>query len=126
MIEANLVAELKADAGVSALVGTRVYSAPMPEKAALPAVQWQLISNVPERVASGTLNYRRARFQVTTWAADRLFAINVAAAVRACLDEWSDSTTQVAWVSNEFDIYGNDFNPARHGRALDTIVVFKE
>lgn len=126
MIEQDLVTRLNADVDVAALVGTRVYSAPMPEKATLPAVQWQLIGDTSDRVAAGVLNYRRARIQVTAWDEERLTAINTATAVRNCLDGWQSSAVHMAWVTNEVDLFDSTFNPARHGRALDVVVIYKE
>lgn len=126
MIEADLVALLKNTAGVTAIVGTRIYPAPAPESATLPNVTWQQIADTPARVADGVLNLRRSRFQVDVWADSALVAINGAKAVRAAIDAWESTAVQMAVTDNVSDLFDGSFAPPRWGRALDIRVVHKE
>ena len=127
MIEAALVALLKADEGVAAIVGTRIYPAPAPESATLPNVTWQQITDTPTRVAEGVLNYRQSRYQVNVWAASTLVAINAANAMRAAIDAWTqEDAVFMAVTENVTDLFDGSFAPPRWGRALDIRVVHKE
>lgn len=65
-----LYAHLRADQGVQAIVGDRIYHrhAPLDTKKPL-IVIWPTISDVPIRDLNGVA-YRRARLQVTAMAAD--------------------------------------------------------
>lgn len=126
MIEADLVTLLKNTAGVTAVVGTRIYPAPAPEGATLPNATWQQIADTPERVADGVLNLRRTRFQVNVWAESALAAINGAKAVRAAIDVWESTVVQMAVTDSVSDLFDGSFAPPRWGRALDIRVVHKE
>jgi hypothetical protein len=68
------------DTAVAALVGTRLYPAPIPQDAVLPALAYQLISQ-PGQYAhdAGDIGLRRSRVQVTAQASDY-------AGIRALLD----------------------------------------
>ena len=55
-------------AGVSNIVGTRVYPDAAPQGVARPYVVWQEISDVPENGLDGALGLDNFRVQVTCWA----------------------------------------------------------
>lgn len=127
MIEAALVALLKADEGVADIVGARVYPAPAPESAMLPNVTWQQITDTPTRVAEGVLNYRQTRFQINVWATSALEVIDGAAAMRAAIDAWQEEDVVfMAVTENVTDLFDGSFAPPRWGRALDIRVIHKE
>ncbi len=126
MIEADLVAMLKADGTVAGIVGTRIYPAPAPESATLPNATWQQITDTPTRVAEGVLNHRQTRFQLNAWATSALAAINAADALRAAVDGWTDTNVQMAVTDNVTDLFDGDFAPPRWGRALDIRIVHRE
>lgn len=127
MIEAALVALLKADEGVADIVGARVYPAPAPESATLPNATWQQITDTPTRVAEGVLNYRQTRFQINVWATSALEVIDGAAAMRAAIDAWTEEDVIfMAATENVTDLFDGSFAPPRWGRALDIRVIHKE
>ena len=61
---------LVADATLSGLVGTRIYPNEMPEGVTLPAVVYQVISDVPENSFTGqtSTDIKTARLQVDSYA----------------------------------------------------------
>ena len=126
MIEADLVARLKASSAVTAIAGQRIYPAPAPEVATLPCVTWQQITDRPTRVAQGVTNFRQTRFQINAWSESALVAINLAAAVRASIDTWYSSVVQVAMTDDVTDLFDGSFSPERWGRALDITVIHRE
>ena len=67
-IEPGLYAHLSAAAGVSALVGTRIYPDRLPEAAALPAITYQRVSTVAQQGIGGLAELASARVQITAWA----------------------------------------------------------
>ena len=85
--EKIIKALLEADAGVVALVGTKLYDQTRPEADALPAVVWELISDIAEapiRAGAGT-QPTAARLQVNCLATTIAAAKTLAEAVRtAC------------------------------------------
>lgn len=82
-----LYKELTTDAGVAALVSTRVYPRMIPQDASLPACAYQLISNVPEHSHSpGRSDFWRARYQITCTALTYDGASDLAEAVTQALD----------------------------------------
>jgi hypothetical protein len=69
VIEADLVAHLLADAGVAALVETRVYPERFPPGGPMPAVTYQRVFGAEGVTHDGPDGLARARFQVDCWAA---------------------------------------------------------
>lgn len=93
MIEASLVAFLKADAGVSAIAGAHVYSDIITDGiSAYPAVVVEITEDTPVQplaprpVGIGGLTNIRA--QITSWGRSRDSAAALDAAVVAALDDF--------------------------------------
>ena len=92
-LQAALVAVLRADAGVAALVGTRVYDEP-PDGATLPLVRIGNIDAAPERMDGCT--DEALTFSVEAHSrpiAGRVEASRIAHAIRVALDETEFSVT---------------------------------
>jgi hypothetical protein len=84
---AALVALLKADAPLAALIAGRVYPFPGPKDAPRPFVCHHLVGDDPERTRDGSKpTQSAARFQLDSFAADSPTAARVAAAVANVLD----------------------------------------
>lgn len=92
MIEAALYALLAADAGVSALVGTRIYPAVIPEGTTGDAVRYQLISDVPYPVMGQNSGLAKARIQVEAQAATYAAAATLRDALRTALTRFRGAT----------------------------------
>jgi len=109
-IEQALYSILSNDGTVSGLVSTRIYPLLIPQDSALPAVQYQRISTqrVNPHAAASTL--ARARFQVTSIAANYDTVCSVADAIRGALDGYMGTAASVridgAMMENELDEYG--------------------
>ena len=59
---------LSENAGLSGLVGDRVYPLILPPKAKLPAVSYARISDIPQRTLEGAAGgLRQARMQASCW-----------------------------------------------------------
>lgn len=85
MIEATIYATLKNDAGVTALVSSRIYPVVMPEGTALPAVVYQRISTNPVASLDGDSGLDLVRMQISSWGKSYSSAKVLAAAVRTSL-----------------------------------------
>ena len=90
-MKAELRTFLLANAGVSALVGTRAYSAPAPPTAVLPYLTIQQISGTPDHNLVAASGVMRRRYQIDAWASTSAGAIALAAAVRAAVDAYAGS-----------------------------------
>lgn len=66
----QLVAALTADATVSSLVASRIYPVTLPEGVTLPAITYQVVSDVPQNSTDGTTSTRlkQARVQIDCYA----------------------------------------------------------
>lgn len=71
--------------GVVAEVGERVYPAPLPQGATLPAVTYSDVSDVGGTSNDGPDCLRRVRYQLTHWAETREAARRVESATRAAM-----------------------------------------
>lgn len=104
--------QLANTAGVTALVSTRIYPIVMPQNPTLPAITYQMISNVEEEVHRGMTGDARPRFQITCWAATELAAAAVATQVRLAVMAMSGTIAAVpikgTWVAGETRGYEPD------------------
>lgn len=85
-IEAALVAGVKANSGVQAVIGTRFYPMVLPSGVTFPAATYQMISSDPTNVHGGGAALRRPRFQITAWGSTLSSALSAANAIHAVLD----------------------------------------
>jgi hypothetical protein len=114
MIDQGLYQRLTADAGVSALVATRVYPQLLPQDPGLPALTYRLVSGPRDETHDGPSDLTLARFEVRCWVSRKpneggyRQARSLAAKVTAALDGFRGllpEGTEVfrAWKANEID-----------------------
>jgi len=105
-IEQSLETYLKNYADLTALVGTRIYPAKLPQNFTPPAITYSRISSSRYYSHSGPSGLARPRFQLSCWAEHYGEAKQVAEQVRAALEAWpATKTVQAAFVVNELDGY---------------------
>lgn len=85
-LEAALIAALQANAGVSALVGSRVFIAGGRQGETYPYVTVQRIATAGAAHLDGPSNLDWPLMQIDCWADTALAALNAAEAVRAAID----------------------------------------
>lgn len=100
--EEILVARLKAISAVAAIVGTRVYPAVLPQKKALPAIVYEMMTDVPSNSAGGATGTHETRIEVLNMATTYPAAKALAAAVQG-----NESSTAPTGVSGWTDGDGN-------------------
>ena len=113
-ISTLLRAGLIGDSGVGALVSTRIYPDDLPQKPTYPAITYQRISNSGQ---NGSSNRRESRWQLNCWGETYDDVTDLAAAVKAFIEEWHDvsETPGIAWarVINEFDDFDDETRTRR-------------
>ena len=106
-VETALYTILSGDAGVTALISTRMYPVVIPQDVSLPAVAYQRISTARVYSHDGPSCLARPRFQFSCTATTYSAARAVANAIRAALDGYNDTANGVrimaAFTQNEFD-----------------------
>ena len=116
-IETVLFTRLTTHAGLTALIGKRVYPLLMPQskgtETKLPCVVYQKISSVPVYSHSGDSTLTATRFQFSCYAKTYLPGIKaLEAQMRAALSGWSDSTltppVDAVFQNVAFDGYDSD------------------
>ena len=85
-VEAALIAALKASSGVAAAVVSRVFIVGGRQGAEYPYVTIQRISTAGARRLDGASTLEWPRFQIDSWGATALDALNAAEAVRLAID----------------------------------------
>jgi hypothetical protein len=112
VIEAGLHAHLSADAGVAALVGTRIYPLLLPQSATYPALTYSRVSGPRLDDLDGDAGLAHPAFQVTAWAPTYKAAKETAAAVRLALRGYRGpmGAADVADVRmiGDFDLYDQE------------------
>jgi hypothetical protein len=108
-IEEVIVAKLTGHAGLAALVGARVYPAPLPQRPTLPAVTYQRISTEPIQTRdSAQANFERPRFQFDVWTDSQASRVAVAAQLRgalATIQQASNPQVDVTLLANAVEFY---------------------
>lgn len=106
-IEAGIYAHLIGNAGVAALVGTRIYPLLVPQDAELPALAYQRISGPRDHAHDGPSGLALARMQLICVAASYDGAKALSEAVRAAMDGHKGSmgtvTVDACLLDNEID-----------------------
>lgn len=128
MIEAALFGHLSTEAGLAALVGTRVYPVQLPQGATLPAVTYQRISTqVVQHRGSVAPSFSRPRFQLNCWASSYDGTVALRAAVRAAMGTLAQASSpriDVALLADDRDVV--EATPGRWVASLDYFVWHKE
>lgn len=129
-LQAFLYSYLTANAGVSAIVGTRVYESLVPQGAAYPAISYSLVSRSGEADSlDGADEQAVYRMQVNCWATSGVNRQALASAVRSALNgyvgTYSGKVIQEIWLDNELDqdepMPGNDAQRL-YGRFMDFMI----
>ena len=117
-VESDLVALLRADAGVAALVSDRIWPNRMPDDAQLPGIVYLVTSTVDD-VALGAVHQTVRTVRYDCWAGRYETALAVAAAVAAALTLKSTATIDRILPAGGFDAYDTDAGLWRRSVAFD-------
>jgi hypothetical protein len=117
--EAAVRSALVADAGVAAIIGTKVYPVLAPASAALPFATWRRIGVQRQQGLSGPIGMPTVLLSVDLFAETYERVRELADAVRQCLDGWGGTTNDVrvanVSLTNEADgfitLAGGDLPP---------------
>lgn len=128
VVEEALTARLEGSTSVTSLASTRVYPMHLPQDPKLPAITYDLVSNVRESFMTADDGQVTARMQVTSWAKDPKAASGLSEGVRATTQRWAGTSTGVVvdeiFIENEFSFYDDDTSTYAH--SLDLIVHYQE
>ena len=83
--ETALLRTLREDAGLSALVGNKVFALVIPQGTKLPCITFQRIGGMPANTLSGHSGLEEIDLQIDVWARDYDEAKAIAKAVRAAM-----------------------------------------
>lgn len=83
--ESVLLRMLREDAGLSALVGNKVFALVIPQGTKLPCITFQRIGGMPANTLSGHSGLEEIDLQIDVWARDYDEAKAIAKAVRAAM-----------------------------------------
>jgi hypothetical protein len=108
VIESAVVAVLKADPAVAALIGTRVYPLNLPQSPTLPAITYQRISDDPGLVLSETSDMQRVRIELDSFAATFSGARALDLAAMTTLHGYACGLIQLIRALNGLDIYDEE------------------
>ena len=101
MIEKRIVALLLADAGVSALIGTKIAPVVLRVETGMPCLVYRRLDGQPEYTLAGRAGWRTVTVQIACWDGDYTDAKTLAEAVRDALDAYSeiDSAGSIRFIS---------------------------
>lgn len=85
----DVYSELSGDAGLSALVSTRIYPQWLPQETTLPAVTFTQVSENPQNTIGGELALRNHQYQFDIFATSYASAQSVVAALNTAVQSAS-------------------------------------
>jgi len=94
-IDTALYARLSGYAGLTALVSTRIYPAPIPQNPTYPLVTYQEIDRVSPHTMGTLAGVTHIRYQIDSWATTLAGAKAVAAQVEAALDNYAGTSDTI-------------------------------
>ncbi|MEO9521714.1 MAG: DUF3168 domain-containing protein [Parasphingorhabdus sp.] len=108
MIAEAIYSRLSTDAGVTTLVGTRVFPMVAPENEDYPLITYQQIDAGPARDLGSATDHFRTIQQIDIYSRNKIEAQNVADAVRAALDHkinqtWGGKNIPSSRFDDQFD-----------------------
>lgn len=113
-MEADIRALLLANAGVSALIGTRLYPLRLPAEVVLPAGTFQRITTTPHNTLTGTHGSAAAPLQIDSYAATDLGAWTLAEAIIAAIEGVvQNGNIQSILLTNALPLYDVDLQAHR-------------
>jgi len=134
-VESEIFTRLTTHAGLSALIGDRVYPwSEVPQKPTYPFVTYLLVSAPRPHAMGVDAGVVMARFQFNVWAEDDEAGTAGHDAMLAAKDElrqalqrWrttSGTIVQVTFLENESDHFDPDLES--HGRRFDARIIYEE
>jgi hypothetical protein len=123
-IEAALYTTLTSHVGLSALLSTRAYPDLLPDNPTMPALTFQMISNVREERHRGQTGDASPRFQITVWADTRASRAAVAEQVRLAVMAMDGSVVgvEIKGVENAGETRTYEPDTKRYGTMLDFFI----
>lgn len=133
-IEDAIYSHLKDDAGVSAMIGDRVYGARLPKSCTMPAIMFRRISGSREVTHDDgtTGSYCKSRFEINCYGATYESAVNLGRLVSSLFDGFRgtmgtdprDHEVDQIEINQPRDSWDND--QERHRRQFDAIFHHRE
>ena len=120
--EKSLVATLKGNAPLAALVGTKIFPLIVPQGTAFPCISYQRISGMPANTLSGHSGLEEIDLQIDVWAKTYTEAKAIAKAVRAAMP--AKGTPFSAHLRMDEDLPGDDGTYFRV--SMEYVVWFQE
>ncbi|MGB9780621.1 DUF3168 domain-containing protein [Caldanaerobacter sp.] len=126
MLEQAIYGYVSTHAGVTALVGNRIYPLLLPQNPTYPAIVYSRVSRIYEKDLSGTV-WNQSRIQFSCYAKKYSEAKAVAEQLRSAFRDYrgkiGDIDIMVADVTNEIDLYEPD--TALFNVSIDVLIKHK-
>jgi hypothetical protein len=90
IIEQNLFTLLSTVAQITALCGTRIYPAVLPEKAILPAIHYLFVGG-SSKATNDTYGVQEYRVEINCWGNSYSDAVTLRNAVRSAIDQYDQN-----------------------------------
>ena len=118
LLEEGLINYLLAQASLTGLVDNRIYPLSKEQDDDLPAITYQSIETLRERVMEGTAGIVQTRMQIDSWGRTLIEAKELAEKVRICLDGYSGDWSGIR-IQGVFQISQNDIPEAELAARLE-------
>ncbi len=115
---------LSGSTSVTSQVGTRIYPVTLPQDVRLPAIRYDLISNIREWAMTEDTGDVTARVQITSWGRTPDEAENVSEGVRTAVQRVITAGGLECFLENELLDYDSETSTYAH--SLDVIVHYTE
>lgn len=125
LIEETLYTRLSNYAGLTSLVGTRIYPMILPQGVTYPAVEYSRVGTYPrESCMISDVGVVRARYRITAWATTFTSVKSIANQIRLAMQRYTTTGVQATFIIGEYDIY--DDEAEKYGAAIDIELIYTE
>ncbi len=117
--QSDIFTAIQAAAGVTALVGARVYPDIAPGTATAPFIVWSTVSTEGTTTHDGERSIMHPLLQFSCWAASRLAAVALCTALRTALEGQTLPGTSECWLSFSNESAERDQETGLFGESLE-------
>jgi len=111
MIEDAIYSKMSGFAGLSALVGNRIYPMHLPQKPTYPCVAYRRVSSKPVNLLSNDSDIMTAVFDIASFSKSADSCYSVADQIRLCLQRWQGTESGIIIMDSMLINIDQDYEP---------------
>lgn len=125
----DVLARLSSQAGVTAIVSTRIYAGILPQEPTYPALTYNIITRTKEHCFGSDPGNEMIRLQLDCWAKTYAESLSLAGAVRTALSRWRGQQTNYyvedSLADNWQDMFEDESEQRIYRASIEFLIYFR-